>query len=290
MKKKILLGVVLMVSCLSVLVGCGKGNTTKNKNNETKNESKEKITIDKLIYDVKSEVSDGERYVMMSLTNNSKYTLTDFKVDYKVKSDVTDKQKNEIYNKAIKEFEVSADDAKELKKMDISMFAETEKIVEPGETINKINCYSFEGYYCMKNMEHFKLLEPDIVTIKYIDDGKINTMYYDCSNKSYSYESETEPVDEWPKGELGKKIPKPDAKHITSNEDDDMGFTFDAYGLTIDDFNQYVEQCKESGYTENEDSHDGFYTADSKDGYNVRLTYYDDNDVIGGTVEKSEEK
>lgn len=117
MKKKILLGVVLMVSCLSVLVGCGKGNTTKNKNNETKNESKEKITIDKLIYDVKSEVSDGERYVMMSLTNNSKYTLTDFKVDYKVKSDVTDKQKNEIYNKAIKEFEVSADDAKELKKI-----------------------------------------------------------------------------------------------------------------------------------------------------------------------------
>ena len=122
MKKKILLGVVLMVSCLSVLVGCGKGNTTKNKNNETKNESKEKITIDKLIYDVKSEVSDGERYVMMSLTNNSKYTLTDFKVDYKVKSDVTDKQKNEIYNKAIKICQILPTFAMKFKTLQRSVF------------------------------------------------------------------------------------------------------------------------------------------------------------------------
>ena len=109
--------------------------------------------------------------------------------------------------------ELSDDDIDELKQRDISMNAETERVVEPGKTIDKINCYYFDGHYYLKNMDHFNLVEPDIVTVKFIVDGKINTMYYDYSGKSYSYDSETEEADEWSTGEYGDKIPKPDAEH-----------------------------------------------------------------------------
>ena len=49
-----------------------------------------------------------------------------------------------------------------------------------------------------------KLCEPDIATIKYIDDGKIHTMYYDYANDSYSYDDEIIPSISGPKGQLQK--------------------------------------------------------------------------------------
>ena len=288
MKKKMLLVVILTVLCLSSLIGCGEDNSTKNKDSKSEKESKEKITIDELEYDVKAEISDDERCVMMTLTNNSKYTLAGFEVQYKLKSDVTDEQKNKIYDEVIKDFELSDDDAKKFRKTEISMFVITKKTVEPKEIINNIRLYYNGGYYNLKNMEHFEMVEPDIITVKYIDEGKIYTMYYDCLNKSYSYDTETEPADEWSMREWGKMLPKPDAKYITSSQDDEEKFIFDAYGVNIEYFNEYVEQCKELGYTENKSSHEGYYTADSKDGYNVYLHYYDRDAVISGTIEKSE--
>ena len=98
-------------------------------------------------------------------------------------------------------------------------------------------------------------------------------MYYDYLNKSYSYENETEPADQWTTREIGKKAPKPDAKYITADRDDDGIFMFDAYGFTMDDFNAYVDKCKEMGYTENERDSEGFYSADNKEGYNVYLNF-----------------
>lgn len=289
MKKKIALGIMISVLCITVLAGCGTKNETKKQGQKIEKVSKNKISIDDLIYDAKSEIVDGERYVMLSLTNNSKYTITGFEVKYKVKPDVTDEQKYKFDEDLIENFELSDDDIDELKQRDISMNAETERVVEPGKTIDKINCYYFEGHYYLKNMDHFNLVEPDIVTVKFIVDGKINTMYYDYSGKSYSYDSETEEADEWSTGEYGDKIPKPDAEHITSDRDDEERFMFEAYGdFSMDDFNDYVEKCKEMGYTENESSFDGFYSADSKDGYNVYLNYEEKSASISGTIEKSE--
>lgn len=207
MKKKIALGIMISVLCITVLAGCGTKNETKKQGQKIEKVSKNKISIDDLIYDAKSEIVDGERYVMLSLTNNSKYTITGFEVKYKVKPDVTDEQKDKFDEDLIENFELSDDDIDELKQRDISMNAETERVVEPGKTIDKINCYYFEGHYYLKNM---------------------------------------------------------------------------------DDFNDYVEKCKEMGYTENESSFDGFYSADSKDGYNVYLNYEEKSASISGTIEKSE--
>ena len=44
-----------------------------------------------------------------------------------------------------------------------------------------------------------------------------------------------------PKRAIGHKIPKLDSKCIIADTDEDDEFKFEAYGFTIDEFNEYVE-------------------------------------------------
>ena len=46
---------------------------------------------------------------------------------------------------------------------------------------------------------------------------------------------------------------------------------FNVFGMTIDDFNAYVEECKKLGYTVDPGEFDGFYSADDAEGYNGYL-------------------
>ena len=64
-------------------------------------------------------------------------------------------------------------------------------------------------------------------------------------------------------------------KVVESGRDDERIYMFDAYGLTLEQFDAYVERCKEQGYTVSPSSFEGFYSADNSDGYNVYL-HYDD--------------
>ena len=291
--KKNMLFIAVMVVCLCALAGCGMSSkqesagTNNGIDKKDAGDAKDRINIDEISYEARSEVKQGDRYVMLSLTNNSGYTLTDFEVKYKVKPDVTDEQKKSFYKDVADYMNLSGDEQKELEENDISMHAGTEKTVDPGETIDRISCYYFNGYYYLKNMDHFDLVEPDIVTIKYIYGDTIYTVYYDYENKSYSYDSGTEKADEWTTGTYGDKIPKPDAKHISSSRDDEDLFMFKAYGFSLNEFDDYVDQCKKKGYTENPNSFDGFYTADSNDGYNVRLNYDENDGSITGIIKKS---
>lgn len=295
MIRKSILLVIVSIMCLGLITGCGNsgknekqgdsGNVTDN--NDTKeNKSNEKITIEQLDYEVKSEVEEGKRYVMMKLTNNSKYMLTNFEITYKLKSDVTEKQKETIYKDIKNEFELNDEEVKKMKEQDSSIHAEIEKAVEVGDTVNKIKCYYFGGYYELVNIEHLEIYEPDIATIKFIDNNKIFTMYYDYSNDSYSYEDDTEDIDQWTTKEIGKKIPKPDAKYIISHMDEEDSFSFSAYGLTKEDFDKYVDECKEMGYIEDERAYEHSYSADNKDGYNIDLSFWEQNGAISVSIDK----
>ena len=205
---------------------------------------RETIKIDDIAWNVDQGIVDGEKYVLLDYTNNSKYTVTDFEMTFKEKGSVTEEDKENFYNEIKDKFSMSDDDISELKQRDISMHAETEKIVEPGESAKNINCYYYSGIYYLKDMNHFNLVEPDVATIKYINDNKIYTSYYDFSTKKYSEDENTEEAYYWTTSELGTKIPKPDVKvvkkYISDNED---SFGFEAYGLSLDQFNEYVNKC-----------------------------------------------
>lgn len=77
---------------------------------------------------------------------------------------------------------------------------------------------------------------------------------------------------------------------VESGRDDESIFMFDAYGLSLEQFNAYVEKCKELGYTIEPSSFEGFYSADNTEGYNVYLCYDEKDYSMSGTISAPETK
>ena len=194
MKK--LLSMVVIFCMVFILGACGSKEAGSEANGNTEDE-KAKIKIEELNYQVNVEVDNGERYVMMKLTNNSKYVITNFELTYKAKKDVTNEQKNKFYDEII-------------------------------------------------------------------------------------------PSNQWTKRAIGQKIPKLDSKCIIADTDEDDEFKFEAYGFTIDEFNEYVDKCKKLGYIVDELSFDNSYFADNTDGYNVDLDFEEKDCAIRVTIQSPE--
>ena len=76
MKK--LLSMVVIFCMVFILGACGSKEAGSEANGNTEDE-KAKIKIEELNYQVNVEVDNGERYVMMKLTNNSKYFMMKYK-------------------------------------------------------------------------------------------------------------------------------------------------------------------------------------------------------------------
>ena len=271
---------------LSSLCACN-SNTEEKASISTESNS---LKIEDIAWNVDEGIVDGERYALLSYTNNSKYTISSFEITFKEKSGVTDEEKESFFSDVKKKYELSDDDLTELKEENISMHAETEKIVNPGESAKDVYCFYYSGYYYVKDVDHYNMVEPDIATIKYIDDNKIYTTYYDFASEKYSVDDETEIAFQWSKTDLGNKIPKLEAKVVEVGIDDESTFMFDAYGVSLDLFEKYVEQCRDLGYTLEVSSYDGSYSASNAEGYTIDLYYENDDDEMSGTVKAPEQK
>lgn len=267
--------------------GCGSSETT---NDTGSSAAKGKINIEDISWKVDEGIVDGERYVLLNYTNNTQYTLTNFELTFKEKAGITEEEKENFYSDIQEKFEASDEDMEDIKSQPISMHAETDRVVNPGESVSNINCYYYGGSFYLKDINHYNLVEPDIATIKYIDEDKIFTIYYDYASKKYSAEADTEIAYQWSQTDLGSKIPKPDVKVVESGRDDESIFMFDAYGLSLEQFNAYVEKCKELGYTIEPSSFEGFYSADNTEGYNVYLCYDEKDYSMSGTISAPETK
>jgi len=246
------------------------------------------IKIEDIAWNVDEGIIDGDRYVLLGYTNNSEYTISSFEITFKEKLDATDDEKEHFFADVKEKFEFSDDEIAELKEEGISMHAETDKVVNPGESVKDAYCYYYSGYSYVKDIDHYNLVEPDIATIQYIKDDKIYTTFYDFVSKKYTDDDETEVAYQWSKTDLGNKIPKPEVKVVKGGRDDESIFMFDAYGMSLEEFDAYVEECKALGYTVDASSSEGLYSADNAEGYNVYLYYENDNDLLSGTVKAPE--
>lgn len=290
------------IGCLAVLcavvviglvcVGCGTDSTNQNATNEPKKEASS-IKIEDIDWAVDEGVDNSKRYVMLSYTNNSKLTISEIEMTFSEKSDITEEQKTKYLEDMKKELKL--DDSKEndkntfeqLKEEPISMRVDSEKVCHQGESVtNEKFCY-YSGIHYVMNIEHFNLCEPDIATIKYIDNDKIFTVNYDFKSKKYTKDSKEEIAFNWTEKEIGNKIPKPKAEIVTCSSDNEDYFSFDIYGWTLDDFNSYVKECKEMGYTVDIAEHEGFYSADNENGYNIYLSFDNDDGRVGVSVKTS---
>ena len=260
------------MSLLVSLTGCGSSKTTSSS-------PKEKINIKDIAWNVDEGIVDGERCVLLGYTNNTNYTITSFELTFKEKKNITEEEKSKLYS----EVKESCGLTDEYKNSSISMYADSNQVVSKKESISNVHC-CYDNYYYVKNINHYKLMEPDIATIKYIDNNKVYTEYYDFSAKKYSLDKETQIANQWSKTELGDKIPKTNAKVVEIIRDDQINFTFKAYGLSRDQFNAYVEECEKRGYNVDLSYVDGFYSANSKEGYNIKAMYDEDDHSITAAI------
>lgn len=248
------------------------------------------VSIDQIEYSVGEEIDDGERDVFMQCANNSPYTISGIEITFVEKSDVTEEQKEEFYADLKDKYEMSDEDIEELKEREISMHVESEKLIPSGEKIGKIHLYYYSGYYYMRNLAHYDLVEPDIATIKYVKDGKIYTEYYDYQSDSYSMDDDVEEAYAWgTSSPLAELVSKPDVEVCKVDFDREDVFWFYAFGCSLDDYKAYVEDCKAKGFTVDADDFDDSYYAYDEDGNRISIRYDDEDGSISVDIDAADE-
>ena len=151
MNKKVkLFAILAVVLSMSVcFAGCGSSETTNDTGSST---AKEKINIEDISWKVDEGIVDGERYVLLNYTNNTQYTLTNFELTFKEKAGITEEEKENFYSDIQEKFEASDEDMEDIKSQPISMHAETDRVVNPGESVSNINCYYYGGSFYLKDI------------------------------------------------------------------------------------------------------------------------------------------
>lgn len=78
---------------------------------------------------------------------------------------------------------------------------------------------------------------------------------------------------EWPKNGLGSKLPKPKSNLGNISFNNSETFIVHIGEMTIDDYNDYVEECEDKGFTVDYSKYNKYYSAKHKDGYELTLRY-----------------
>ncbi len=77
----------------------------------------------------------------------------------------------------------------------------------------------------------------------------------------------------WPDSTLAGMIPQPDSKYGKVNMEDESLLHIDIYKISKDQFEAYINSCKDSGFTVDYTRMDENYSAQNEDGYSLGLSY-----------------
>ena len=250
------------------------------------------VTMDDIAWEVGEGIIDGERYLMLDYANCSDKTLVSLEITFSEKDSLTEEEKTAYFEdiKTIVDYDENDEndvrDLETLMEREISINAESEILALPGETVSNVRCRYYSGSYSVRNAAHFDLVEPDMAQYRYIDDGVIVTVSYDFVSGKYTKDSKTETAYYWTDSGLEDVIPRPEAEYVSCDGTDDAErFSFDVYGWSLEQFDAYVRQCKERGFTIDPGEYTGFYSAYSASGYYIYFYYKEDNRNMSGWVE-----
>lgn len=238
------------------------------------------VHIEEIDWNVAESILDGERIVSFSYTNNSKYTILEIEMQFKQKEGITAEQLA-VFDNIKKECELTDDEVAE-----ISITACNKKCADPGETVSGSPCYIEDTYSYVENITQYELMEPDIMTIYFIgNDGKGYTMYYDFKSHNYSESSlGGQNIQKWSDSELSKLLPKPLAPEIKTDIDDENLFMFSVHGITIDEYEAYIEEVTASGFSNVVIRDKRSYYSSNADGVSVSIYYDAVDEEMNGSI------
>lgn len=269
---------IFTLSLICILAGCSNAETKSQSSSQ--NNQKGDISIEDIDWNIEEQIRDNDRFVLMDYTNNSDFILVGFKLDFKEKKSVKEEEKTSLLEQIQQDIELSDEQMEQFYDRPLEMYAKSEKVVNPEESVTGQSCYYYQGYIYLKNPDLYELVEPDIATIQYVKDDEIYTEYYDFHKKKYSLEEKTEEADYWTDSDLGKLITRPKNKIVRSDLDMEDAFSFKIEGSTQEDFESYVEDCIGKGFTVDSIKSDMNYYAKNQEGYDLDISYDEDQEVI----------
>lgn len=80
----------------------------------------------------------------------------------------------------------------------------------------------------------------------------------------------------WPESGVGSLLPEPDNEYGNIVEDRNRSFEAKIYNVTEEDFENYIQACKDAGFTENVSQTQAGFNADDKDGNSISLYLFTD--------------
>ena len=274
----------VLLSC-TLLTGCSSSNESNSSTGSSasngKQEPQKGIKIEQIDWSAKAGVVDGDRRYLFSCTNNSDYRIAHVEMTWSIKSDVTAEQFKETFSRIMDHAsDEEKDEFTDSKIKGFSLSAETPYLLEPGAT-SKSDPITV-GYLYLENEEEYNLFEPDIMTIEYVDGDELTTQYYDFKSNRYSTESESEELYGWPSNDWTKLVPEPKGLLITEVDEDEAEFEVRAIGVTPEQVQSYVKECKAMGFNIVDIDSDSRLLATNADAtYKIDVYYYGglDNDL-----------
>lgn len=259
---------IMLVLCS--LFGCNL--STVNANNESLYP-----TVDEIDWVLKPYLSEGNtEHVSFDYMNNSDYTIASVEMKWQLKEDMQETLLTE-FNTLQEDLELSDEEMTNL-----YIGVKNRKICEPGASVENSGCtFNSWRYVEPDYMGIFELMTPDAMTVSYLKDGEIYTVKYDYSNDLYM-EGDSTLAYSWPEDGLGSKIPKLESSISEVILDMDTSFSINVYGITREEYEDYIEICKEAGFTEDfsYDSDNGVVVAKNIEGCMLIMDYVEEDSCV----------
>lgn len=84
----------------------------------------------------------------------------------------------------------------------------------------------------------------------------------------------------WPDSQLAGMVPKPDSKYGRIISESESSFYINIYEISGNQFEDYVEECKDAGFTVDYSRQDSYYLADDGEGYSLSLVFDEDREEL----------
>lgn len=241
--------------------------------------------------DIEITVEDGfwydERKPVMTFTNNSDFDVITVDIEWSQKQEMTPEQRSAVFAEFMDSDYYTEEDIK-----DFVISAYKEQLVAPGET-------SLEAEVCLNNtgyglgsIDYFELFEPSFMKVAYLGgDGKAYIEYIDYkTGKTKDASKGGKDATMWSDSDLAKRLPKIEAPVCIVTTDDEDDYWFETLGMTLDDFNAYVEKLKEKGFDQVDYEDDDEFRAHDKDGYEVTVSFNEMSCGINGHLDTDDVK
>lgn len=229
------------------------------------------IKVDDLAWTVENSSIEGQRVVGFTFVNNTPYTIVGVDMEFVQRADVTDEQRavfDEIYedNSMWEDMNGGPEE--------VYVTTSGKSVVEAGATSPVMPCTFNHTMTLVDNMDQYDLMEPSMLSVAFISDGKLYLEYYDYATGSYSSSSQSgKDAVSWSDTTIAAQVPKIEATVVSVTSDSDDYFSVTALGVSRDAFDTYLDQCKEQGFTVDPYNGKDYYTASDDEGYELSLSY-----------------